>query len=114
MRLGLRREFYGVHGIEIQRGRKEPHHEQDHDVGDRHEFGHVHPIGLAGNTSADLFVGRDGDVAAVERQNRHEVDEAEKNVDRGEQRKNASPSRLFTELGTDVHDAKKRHRTIDI
>ena len=62
----------------------------------------------------DLFVGRDGDVAAVERQNRCKVDEAEENVDCREQRENSGPARLLTELGTDVHDAKKRHRTIKV
>ena len=107
MRLGLRREIYGVHSVEIQRGREEPDHEQDHDVGDGHEFGHVHPIGLARNARTDLFVGRDGDVATVERQNRCKVDEAEENVDCREQRENSGPARLLTELGTNVHNAKK-------
>ena len=84
MRLGLRREFHGVHGIEIQRGREEPNHEKHHHIGDGHQFGHVDPIGLARHSGTYLFISCDSDVSAIEWQNRREVDETKEDVDRGQ------------------------------
>lgn len=95
MRLGLRREFYGVHGVEIQRRREQPHHQQHHHIGDGHEFRHVDPVRLARDAGANFFIGGNGDMATVEREKRNEINESEENVDRRQEGQYSRPTGLF-------------------
>ena len=80
------RRFTGLAMSRKMRRHEEQPEQQDHDVRDRHQLGHVGVVARPALAPiADLLVDGDGDVAAVERQQRHQVEDAEEDVDAGEQ-----------------------------
>src|SRR5436190_20729972 len=83
--------LYRVAEVEEEARQEDEPEDTDDGDGDRHELRDVdlHPTTL--DRGRDAFVGRDRDVPAVERQQRHEVEEADEHVDRDQQAEHGDP-----------------------